>query len=217
MKKQILFAVLTLSSLLPLPAALYSMGNVNGSGTALNQAIPDGTYPSGVSSSMTVSSAGGALSYLSVTLNIAGGYNGDLYAYLSHNGTSVVLLNCVGTSSGNAFGFGTAGFNNITLADGGVGGNIHNVENPTSGNTYSADGGSLASFNTMDPNGGWTLFLSDASHPDQSMLLGWSLEITAVPEPVDYALAIFGTLFAAIGIARWYRSARSMANLITTV
>jgi subtilisin-like proprotein convertase family protein len=207
MKKQILLAVLVLGAMLPLQATLYSTGNVNGSGTSLNQAIPDGTYPVGVSASLIVSGEGGSLSYLTVTLNISGGYNGDLYGYLSYNGTLVTLLNRVGTGSGDSFGFSTAGFNNVTLADGGT--SIHDVANPSglgSQVTYAPDGGSLSAFNGMNPNGTWTLFLADNAHPDQSTLVGWSLDITAVPEPVDYALAIFGVLFVAVGVARHVKS-----------
>ena len=213
MKKQIFFALFLLGVLLPSPAGLYtfSVGNVNGGGTSLNQAIPDGQYPMGISSSIVVSGANISLSTLTVTLNISGGYNGDLYGYLSYNGTLVTLLNRVGTSPTDAFGYSTSGFNNVTLADGGT--SIHDVQTPGSGPgvTYAADGGSLASFNNMNPNGTWTLFLADAANPDQSTLVGWSLSITAVPEPVDCALAIFGLAFVSAGAAGYIRSRQQPA------
>ena len=199
--------MLTLSTWLPVQASLYSIGNVNDTGTSLNQVIYDAN-PSGITSSLVVSGAGSSLSAITVTLNISGGYNGDLYGYLSYNGTLVTLLNRVGTGSGNpiqaAFGFSTAGFNNVTLDDAATGGNIHNVQNPGSLPTvsYTADGGSLASFNGADPNGTWTLFFADESAGNTSTLNGWSLDITAVPEPINVALGIFVTTLVSVGVTR---------------
>ena len=107
MRLPLLIGLLALGAVLTAPAGvIYSVGNVNGSGTALNLGIPDGS-PSGVTSGITVSGAGGALSDVTVTLNVAGGNNGDYYAYLSYNGTLVTLLNRVGVGTingGTAFG-----------------------------------------------------------------------------------------------------------------
>ena len=212
MKKTLLFGLFTLGLLVPAPAGIYSVGAVNGGGSSLNLAIPDGQSPIGVSSAINVSGAGTTLTSVTVTLNISGGWNGDLYGYLSYNGTAVVLLNHVGTGSGdqiqNVAGFSTSGFNNITLANGGSAGDIHGVPSPVSGNSYAPDsngnGNTLLSFNDMNPNGTWTLFLADNSQGNQSTLAGWSLDITAVPEPVDWALAIFGVVFIGAGVVRWY-------------
>lgn len=210
MKKFLSLGLLLLGAWQTVSAALYSVGNVNGSGTSLNQTIYDAT-PSGVSSSLLVSGENWSLSSLTLTLNVSGGYNGDLYAYLSYNGTLVTLLNRVGTGSGNAiqstYGFSTSGFNNVTLSDAGTGGNIHSVQTPGSALSYTADGGSLSSFNGTDPNGTWTLFFADLSGGNTSTLNGWSLDVTAVPEPVNVALAIFGGL-----IATWTAVRRSKAG-----
>ena len=214
MKKTLFLGMLAVSALLPAQAALYSIGNVNGSGTSLNQTIYDAS-PSGVSSTLLVSGADTSLTGLSVTLNISGGYNGDLYGYLlAPNGTLMMLLNRVGTGTGgaiqSAFGYSTGGFNNVTLDDAATGGSIHNVQNPGSMPTvsYTPDGGSLASFNGANPNGTWTLFFADASAGNTSTLNGWSLNITAVPEPVNVALAFFGTGFIGVGAMRIYRGSR---------
>ena len=136
-----------------------------------------------------------------------------MFGYLSYNGTLVTLLNRVGTGSGNAiqnaFGYSTAGFNNVSLSDAGTGGNIHNAQNPGSLPTfsYAADGGSLASFNGVDPNGTWTLFFADMSGGNTSMLNGWSLDITAVPEPVNVALGCFVVMVLAMaGVRRGWRT-----------
>src|ERR1041384_8262913 len=48
---------------------------------------------------------------VNVRLNISGGYNGDLYGYLVHSSGFAVLLNRVGKTSTDAFGYGDAGFN----------------------------------------------------------------------------------------------------------
>ena len=68
------------------------------------------------------------------------------------------------------------------------------------------DGGNLSSF-TGNPNGAWTIFFADmASGPGSpastSTLVGWSLEITAVPEPANVALGIFGGGFLVVSLAR---------------
>jgi hypothetical protein len=89
--------------------------------------IPDAN-PAGVVSTITVSGVNTtwAISDLTVSLNISGGFNGDLYAYLlSPNNTMVVLLNRVGVNSSDAFGYGNAGFA-ITLAAAGY--NIHEYQ-----------------------------------------------------------------------------------------
>ena len=207
MKKFIFLGLLTLGTWQTVSATIYSVGEVNGSGTSLNQTIYDAT-PSGVSSSLQVSGELGSLTSVAVTLNVSGGFNGDLYAYLSYNGTLVTLLNRVGTGSGNAiqsaYGFSTAGFNNVTLSDAGTGGNIHDMQTPGSAVSYAADGGSLSLFNGTDPNGTWTLFFADLSGGNVSTLNGWSLDITAVPEPVNVALGIFAIAAAGIGLSRWY-------------
>lgn len=188
-------------------AALYtsSVGNVNGSGTPLNLAIPDAN-PSGISSSMTLeTSPDNMINNVTVTLNISGGWNGDLYAYLSYNGTLVMLLNQVGAGSGSSiqsvFGFSTSGLNNITLADGSPN-NIHDVQSPVSGTAYAPDDGSLSSFNEEDPNGTWTIFFADLSAGNTATLQGWSLDITAVPEPANVALILFGGLLGIGSVVR---------------
>src|ERR1022692_2056889 len=66
-------------------------------------AIPDGTL-AGVSSQITISGASSSFSDISVAINVSGGYNGDLYAYLSYDGKLVPLLDRIGLSSGNPAG-----------------------------------------------------------------------------------------------------------------
>jgi hypothetical protein len=208
-------------------AALYYQGTVSGGGTAagtlLNTVIDDGN-PGGMWNTMDLSSAGLATSItdIKVTLNFSGGYNGDLYAYLSYNGSSVPLLSRVGvgTQPGTSvFGFATSGLNNVTLDSSST--DIHGVLAPTSGGTYGADGRSISPFSSaagfdtasrltlngmfggMDPNGQWTLYFADVVEGGgDATLLGWSLDITAVPEPMHIALGIFGGMLAIGGLLR---------------
>ena len=70
--------------------------------------IPDGNL-AGAYSQISVSGANSSLSDIAVTLNVSGGYNGDLYAYLSYNGVLVPLLNRIGVSGSSAFGTSGAG------------------------------------------------------------------------------------------------------------
>ena len=72
MKKSILLATIMANAWLPAQASLYSIGNVNGSGTSLNQTIYDAS-PSGITSSLLLSGAETSLTGVNVTLNVSGG------------------------------------------------------------------------------------------------------------------------------------------------
>ncbi|MGD0259182.1 MAG: hypothetical protein ABSD29_05080 [Verrucomicrobiota bacterium] len=189
--------------------------------------IPDGN-PVGMGATATVSGYGSSISDISVNLNIGGPspYIGDLYAYLSYSGVLVPLLNRVGVATGNAFGYSDAGMN-ITLSDSGAN-NIHFYQNysrtysggqltgtwrpdgqttdprlaSSSPNSFSNPGTvTFAALNGLNPNGTWTLFIADLSAGSQSQLDSWSLNISAVPEPVNVALGIFGGVFLVVILA----------------
>jgi len=193
-------------------------GIIYSSGT-LNAAVPDNN-PNGYASSIAVSGLGSPLTSVSVQLNLSGGYNGDLYAYLTFDGNLVTLLNRVGSGGGNTFGYGDAGLN-VTLVDGAANGNIHNYQNVagyasliSSGAAFTPDSGGITfagAYNGLNPNGTWSLFLADLSAGDQSTLSSWSLDITAVPEPVNTALLVTGVLAAAVGLGRWWLQGRALA------
>ena len=119
MKRHIasLLLALGLSSAAPKLALAYS-GIVDN----LFAVIPDGDL-NGIQSSQTFTGIPGAVAHVSVTLNITGGINGDLYAYLFHNNTSAILLNRVGRTGTSGVGYANAGFgldaslNSFTLDD----------------------------------------------------------------------------------------------------
>ena len=187
--------------------SVTAQGGIYSSGT-LNTPILDAD-PTGISSDIIVSGSGAVLNNVSVLINVSGGYNGDLTAYLTYNGNLVPLLNRVGTGSGDAiqmlFGYSTAGFDNVRLSDvGSV--NIHDAITPgASPTSYHPDGGNLAAYNGSDPNGTWTIFFADMASSggsSSSTLVSWSLDVTAVPEPVNVALGILAGLCGAVGLVR---------------
>ena len=186
-------------------ASLYSISSIpdgNPVGVSLtgnyDQATPDATVAS-----------------LTVDLSISGGYNGNLYAYLvAPNGTMVLLLSQPGATISNPFGYAGSGLN-VTLSDSAAGSIQTIPETPGSvfgsGLAYQA-AGSLSGFNGSTANGTWTLFLADETGGGgQAILNGWSLNITAVPEPANIALLIFGMGFVGFGITRYFRNSRKSA------
>lgn len=156
--------------------------------------------------------------------------NGDYYATLTHDSGFAVLLNRLGRRGDAPLGYADNGLNirlddqapngdvhiyRLTLF-----GN-HNTpvdvsyETPLMG-TWAPDGRAvpfssvtdssprtpnpLASFNGLNPNGSWTLFVADVSAGGSGTLVSWTLEITAVPEPPETAtvvgILIFGGFLA---------------------
>ena len=66
-------------------------------------------------------------------------------------------------------------------------------------------------FNGLNPNDTWTLFFADTVNGDTTTVNSWSLDITAVPEPVNVAMAVFGVVVVAAGGVRRYLKARNAA------
>lgn len=120
---QLRVAIITIGLVLcgSVKAGQYSLSFTNGN------TIPDAN-PTGLTDTRAISGipAGEIISRVEVGLDISGGYNGDLYAYLRHeSGTNIgfsVLLNRVGKSSNNPgdgelyFGYPDTGFV-VTLSD----------------------------------------------------------------------------------------------------
>jgi subtilisin-like proprotein convertase family protein len=69
----------------------------------------------------------------------------------------------------------------------------------------------LSIFNGTDPNGNWNLFVVDESSPDSGTIsLGWSMDVTTVPEPGTVGLAALGLgCFAVTRIRRTHKRSRS--------
>ena len=187
--------------------------------------IPDGN-PVGVMEQFNVTSISGSITNVQVTLDITGGFNGDLYAYLvSPQGQLVVLLNRPGVTGSNPFGYGDAGMN-ITL-DGLAGNNIHDYGSmpgySLNGTTWAADGrnvnplaagnilygtpttANLSLFQNTDPNGVWTFFIADLGTGGGSASLNnVVLTIMTVPEPQTWVM--LGSGLAVLALLRRRRN-----------
>jgi subtilisin-like proprotein convertase family protein len=161
--------------------------------------IPAGN-PVGVESTgiFTAAPAGDVVVGISVDLNISGGYNGNLAAYLvAPNGTVVMLMDQPGVSV-DGFGASSSGMN-LTLSDAGS----TSIQSVTGGaglltGIYQADQ-TLGTFNNTVANGAWELYFADlASGGGNPVLNSWSLDlgVTPVPEPVLLALLVFFGLVA---------------------
>lgn len=185
----------------------------------LNALIPDNDA-SGYADAIQVGGLAGPISDVTMSLDITGGFNGDLYAYLAGpNGGFAVLLNRTGLSSGNAFGYSDAGLN-VIFSDTAANGNIHDyrtvpgyaalisngsawmpdgrsIDPQSSGNVFdgAATTATLSSFVGDDPNGTWILFVADLSPGGQSSLVSLGLDITTVPEPQAGILMGLAALF----------------------
>ena len=191
------------------------------------QIIPDNNA-SGIAFPFNISAPNPSyISGVTVNLNIAGGWNGDLYAYLSHGSGFSVLLNRVGRTALDADGFGASGFN-ISLADANVT-DIHDFSGSPVNGGFAPDGRGINPFNTLDtsprnamlgnftaydPNGAWTLFFADVAPTAVSTIQSWTVSIEAVPEPSVMGIGVLGTMAFAVRGAH-IRSMRSMRRIFT--
>jgi len=223
MKKQLLTWFALFGLLQIGQATLFIQGSTGQSGTSegsvANPTIVDGNPGFVIANTMDLTSAGLGLSLstLTVTLNISGGMNNGLYGYLiAPNGTLVTLMNQPGVGV-DGFGASGAGMN-ITLLSSTAGGGYSSIQNVTSGSTLSGSYlayGDYSTLNGINPNGSWTLYFSDTiAGGGDANLSGWSLDITAVPEPVNVALAVFGGVTGLMSLFRW-RVRRKGAQALT--
>ena len=174
----------------------------------VNAAIPDNN-DTGLVSIIPFASADTHLTQIEVLIETSGGWNGDLYAYLEHNGSLAVLLNRPGRTAADSSGSASSGMS-VRLTDSALA-DIHAAISSDAGapavGTYQPDARAadpgvvidesprsrfLATFTGLDPNGLWTLFIADVSAGDTATLESWSLTITAVPEPSVAVLAALG-------------------------
>jgi hypothetical protein len=134
-----------------------------------------------------------------------------------------VLLNRIGRTSSTPFGNSGSSIN-LTLDDSASAGDIHLAASGALTVNHWSDGRNVnpltvlntdtrtlgldqvfAESNGRTINGTWTLFLADMSGGSTMTLNGWSLDITAVPEPATWALIIFGTVAGGTVVVRRVR------------
>jgi subtilisin-like proprotein convertase family protein len=205
------------------PKAVASPITITG-GASPGQVITDEDL-NGLSSTITLSAPSSEITSVSLTLDIAGApiaYNGDYYAYLQFGSGLIVLLNSIDSS---IVPFGSPGSGiNVTLIDGNpnIGTAPYSAGQPLTG-TYSPQGGGASTgsslgntFDGMNPNGSWTLFIADESPGGVGELVDWSLDVTAnttssvgVPDNGStWALLVLGGL----GMAVFARCSRRFAG-----
>jgi subtilisin-like proprotein convertase family protein len=195
-------------------AALYPFTGPDGNGAytsgtiSPSQIIPDNS-PVGASYGFNFTVTGLSISAVTLTLNLSGGFNGDMYGYLQHNGALMELFNPGSFSAGGASG---TALNLILSSSSATSLSTASAAQLAAGNTYAA-AGNLNGCKSADPNGLWTLYFADQSAGDQMTLNSFNLSITAtsaVPEPVNVALGIFGGVLAIWSVRRQLK-ARSTA------
>lgn len=212
--KRIFFLVLTLAALqtVSAPAQISESYTYN-----VNLGVPDGN-PTGLLNVQQINSAITLLNSVQVRLTLNGTFNGDLYVTLTHESGFSVLLNRTGRTSTNAFGYPDDGFS-IALTDTAMNGDVHvyrNVSTPNPGSpltgTWQPDARNadpdavtdasprtafLSSFNGLNANGQWRLFVADLSTGEAHTLVSWGLDLQGVPEPSTTSLVIGSLLLLA--------------------
>ena len=173
---------------------------------AINAVVPDNSAV-GLSDTRTLSSTIDSISSVSVALTMRDGWAGDIYAYLVHGSGFSVLLNRPGKSLALPAGSDASRievtFTDDSLAD------IHNAianegvlsgafqpdarnVDPANALDSSPRSAFLNTFQGLDANGDWTLFIADVSAGDTMVLESWTLTVTGVPEPSAMLLALAG-------------------------
>src|SRR5262245_16522405 len=167
----------------------------------LGAVIPDADK-SGLASVQTLSTPITSVTSLKVSLKISGSWNGDLYCFLTHGSGHCVLLDRPGRTGASNFGYNDPGMD-VTFDDAATNGDNQvyrlqlsgsqsvaiapltdawapdaRVACPTNALETDARSAFLSSFNGVDPNGEWVLFVADLEAGDIHILENWALEIT---------------------------------------
>ena len=197
--KNLFLAILLLQPV----ASMQAATTVSGSWSVFT-AIPDYDDPGFTSTQTLMASGITNIQSVQVTLDLTGGWNGDLFAYLAHDGVISILLNRAGRSLANPDGAGSSGMT-VTFSDAATL-DIHTAIPNTGVATglFQPDGRNidplfventdlrtapLSVFNTHSAAGNWTLFMADQASGEVSTLQSWSLSVTGVPEPSSALLA----------------------------
>jgi hypothetical protein len=224
---------ITLGLAVLLPAITLSAGTTTNDFSGVNKPVPDDLIAgvsdtetlSGLGTSiMNIE--------VSLDLQGGPAFNGDYYVSLSHGNTLAVLLNRPGRTASSSFGYSDNGYN-VTFDDAAPHGDIHQYRQALFGNQttpvdpsyvqpltglWAPDGRNVApslsydtiartallsGFDGQDPNGNWTLFLTDASSGGTAVLTDWKLIVTGVPEPTTICMFALGAgLLAATSLRK---------------
>lgn len=205
---------------------------------AVGEAIPDGNA-AGLADVRTVAGLPTSVLDLRIRLDVrgigvGGMINGDLYATLAYESVPgqidafSVLLNRVGRDLGEVDGYFDNGMQ-VTFAVGAF--DIHRYREttvPAFGNAltgiWGVDGresdpssvlsgdartAMLDGFQSLNPNGRWTLFVADLAMGGEAELVSWGIEYTPVPEPEVVGVAACAMLAT---WACWRRGRRAVGR-----
>jgi subtilisin-like proprotein convertase family protein len=173
-----------LATMLALQLCPKAAGQITTTASVSPDAVIQDDNVNGLSSSITLNSAINSITSVQVTVDVVGSpyaFNGDYYAYLQYSSGLVVLLNNLGGSIGNPYGSPGDGFN-VTFSDSAP--NISTApEVPLQAltGTYAPQEGSLSTFDGLNPDGTWTLFIADEQPGGVGELKSWSLDVTGNP------------------------------------
>lgn len=218
------------TSLLGMAQAL-AQSFVFSSGLPSGGIVPDGNLAGWADSRAVSGLPYSSIATVKVSLQVAGGFTGDLYAFLS-NGTGMsVLLNRPGVTASDAFGYADGGLS-VVFADGAAQGDIHQYQAVVSyasliasGAEFEPDGRAVsplvvtdasprgaglgAAFAGANPNATWTLFVADTvSGGGSPAVTQWGLEFTPtpIPEAAEACLAAALALGAFAAVRRRWKS-----------
>ncbi|WP_193213937.1 PEP-CTERM sorting domain-containing protein [Luteolibacter marinus] len=187
---------LTLAAIAPATGAVSTYSN----SWTVNTTLADND-PAGWASSVFINDVPfEQIGTLEVDLVISGGWNGDLYAYVTHKNGFSVLLNRIGATSLDGAGSSSSGMNVTfsssatedihTYAAGVFSGSLSGIflpdgreADPMAVTQFTPQTALLSSFHGQEANGLWTLFVADMAHGDLSTVVSWGITITEVPEP----------------------------------
>jgi hypothetical protein len=241
MKRILMVLALSAGCLSPAGAAIYSTNW--SSGFTAGGVIPsDGN---GWWDTQPIAGLSGTLVSVAVRLHLVEalpeGNNSDLFAYLSHGGQTVILLNRVGRTAANPGGYLDPGMD-ITLSDtdpaatdvhlyGGTGFTVltgtwqpdgRDIDPTSTGAEFDAatrqnSGAPLGLLNGLDPDGDWTIYFSDQGAAGQSTVASWGLDIEAVPEPVSVALGVLAGAALLVEVGQAWRRRRISTKTDLTI
>ena len=183
-------------------------------GFAGNGAIPDGNATGWFDTRSLTIPEGERIIDIDIVLTVSGGWNGDLYGYITSTTSSApaILLNRPGVTSAALLGYADSGlslrFDDAATNDihfyGIVPGFSTTILN---GSSWQPDGratdpmfvtgaevrgADLSRFNGATGTADWVLFLADLSTGERSQVVSWGMIVTTVPEPTAPAMALLG-------------------------
>jgi len=239
MKKSVVLSALALGVLVvsgvalaegPFRGPMANVGNQpvfgptgGGGQTCSSPGLAFGAAPASVNDTISIAGAAGAVSGLDVELQIAHTWVGDIVADIEHDGTTVLLLDRPGVPLMGACGCPN---NDVDVVLSDAGGspaeNACSAAPPAIGGTLTPTQ-ALSAFDGDDPNGDWTLTVSDGfPASDNGTLNTWCISIegaggtggttagTGTPATTTWGLIALVAMF--LGASLYFLRRRSSVN-----